>query len=169
MDQLHLLKSENSFLLSLVSFGWAVFQKKIRIWKSKWARASDTKSSLVLWTVRLKHIDDSEVTTQEKTRYDYNLTIMKSPKPATDNRLKWTLCIVTNSELEIEQCWICEVLLQPFWKWRPVEFFQCQESIRDIIIYLHMKCRWNRTCWFCAVLWWPFWKWRLLEIFECRE
>jgi hypothetical protein len=22
------------------------------------------------------------------TRYDYNLTIMKSPKPATDNRLK---------------------------------------------------------------------------------
>jgi hypothetical protein len=84
----------------------------------------------------------------------------------TSQILKWTLCIVTNSELEIEQCWICEVLLQPFWKWRPVEFFQCQESIRDIIIYLHMKCRWNRTCWFCAVLWWPFWKWRLLEIFE---
>jgi len=28
------------------------------------------------------------------TRYDYNLTIMKSPKPATDNRFKWTLCIV---------------------------------------------------------------------------
>ena len=24
---------------------------------------------------------------------------MKSPKPATDNRFKWTLCIVTNSEL----------------------------------------------------------------------
>ena len=24
----------------------------------------------------------------DKTRYDYNLTIMKSPKPATDNRLK---------------------------------------------------------------------------------
>ena len=23
----------------------------------------------------------------EETRYDYNLTIMKSPKPATDNRL----------------------------------------------------------------------------------
>jgi hypothetical protein len=33
----------------------------------------------------------------------------------------------------------------PFWKWRPVEIVQCQESIRDIIIYLHMKCRWNRT------------------------
>ena len=33
----------------------------------------------------------------------------------------------------------------PFWKWRPVEIFRCQESIRDIIIYLHMKCRWNRT------------------------
>ena len=26
-------------------------------------------------------------------------------------------------------------------KWRPLEIFQCQ----DIIIYLHMKCRWNRT------------------------
>jgi hypothetical protein len=33
----------------------------------------------------------------------------------------------------------------PFSKWRPVEIFRCQESIRDIIIYLHMKCRWNRT------------------------
>jgi hypothetical protein len=33
----------------------------------------------------------------------------------------------------------------PFWKWRPVEIFRCQESIRDIKIYLHMKCRWNRT------------------------
>jgi hypothetical protein len=37
---------------------------------------------------------------QMKTRYDYNLTIMKSPKPATDNRFKWTLCIVTNSKPE---------------------------------------------------------------------
>ena len=27
--------------------------------------------------------------------------IMKSPKPATDNRFKCTLCIVTNSELDI--------------------------------------------------------------------
>ena len=33
----------------------------------------------------------------------------------------------------------------PFWKWRPVEIFQCWESILDIIIYLHMKFRWNRT------------------------
>ena len=40
-----------------------------------------------------------------KTRYDYNLTIMKSPKPATDNRFKWTLCIVTNSELEFLRYW----------------------------------------------------------------
>ena len=35
--------------------------------------------------------------------------------------------------------------LQPFWKWRPLEIFQCRELIRDIIIYPHMKCRWNRT------------------------
>jgi hypothetical protein len=36
--------------------------------------------------------------------------------------------------VEIEQCWICAVLWWPFWKWQPVEIFQCQESIRDIII-----------------------------------
>ena len=33
----------------------------------------------------------------------------------------------------------------PFWKWRQLEIFQCQESIRDIIIYSQMKCRWNQT------------------------
>ena len=33
----------------------------------------------------------------------------------------------------------------PFWKWRPVEIFRCQDSIRDTIIYPHMKCRWNLT------------------------
>jgi hypothetical protein len=47
--------------------------------------------------------------------------------------------------LEIKQCWIFAVLWWPFWKWRPVEIFRCQESIQDIIIYPHMKCRWNRT------------------------
>ena len=50
-----------------------------------------------------------------------------------------------NQDVEIEQCWICAVLWWPFWKWRPVENFRCQESIRDIIIYPHMKWRWNRT------------------------
>jgi hypothetical protein len=38
-----------------------------------------------------------------------------------------------------------DMLWQPFWKWRLVEIFRCQESIRDIIIYLHMKFLWNRT------------------------
>jgi hypothetical protein len=33
----------------------------------------------------------------------------------------------------------------PFWKWRPVEIFQCRESIRDIIIYPHIKFWWYRT------------------------
>ena len=75
------------------------------------------------------------------TRYDYNLTIMESPKPATDNRLKNK----SKAIFEIEQCWICVVLWWPFWKWQPVEIFRCQESIRDIIIYPNMKCRWNRT------------------------
>ena len=39
------------------------------------------------------------------------------------------------------QCWICAVLWWPFWKWRPVEIFQC----RDIIIYTHIKFWWYRT------------------------
>jgi hypothetical protein len=42
--------------------------------------------------------------------------------------------------VEIGQCWICAVLWRPFLKWRPVEIVQCQESIRDIIIY-----PWYRT------------------------
>jgi hypothetical protein len=46
---------------------------------------------------------------------------------------------------EIRQCWICAVLWRPFWKWWPLEIFHCRESIRDILIYPHMKCRWNRT------------------------
>jgi hypothetical protein len=41
--------------------------------------------------------------------------------------------------VEIGQCWICVVLWRPFWKWRPVEIFQCRESIRDIIIYPHQN------------------------------
>jgi hypothetical protein len=47
--------------------------------------------------------------------------------------------------VEIGQCWICAVLWWAFWKWRPVEIFQCQESIRDIIIYTHIKFWWYRT------------------------
>ena len=115
---------------------------------------------------------------------------MKSPKPATDNRFKWTLCIVTNSEVEflrhcgghfenddrykffnvgnqfrtswsthisnfddIGQCWIFAVLWRPFWKWRPVEIFQCLESIQDIIIYPHIKFWWYRTMLnFCGIV-----------------
>ena len=37
---------------------------------------------------------------RNETRYDYNLTIMKSPKPATDNRFKKKL----KATFEIEQC-----------------------------------------------------------------
>ena len=65
--------------------------------------------------------------------------------------------------VEIGQCWICAVLWRPFWKWRPVEIFQCQESIRDIIIYPHIKFRWYQTmlsfiAHFYAVFWQPSWK-----------
>jgi hypothetical protein len=40
--------------------------------------------------------------------------------------------------------WFFAVLWRSFWKWRPVEIFQCQESIRDIIIYLLLRIlQWN--------------------------
>ena len=41
--------------------------------------------------------------------------------------------------------WFFAVFWWSFWKWRQVEMLRCQESIQDIIIYLHMKFRWNRT------------------------
>jgi hypothetical protein len=41
----------------------------------------------------------------------------------------------------------------PFWKWRPVEIFQCRESIWDIIIYPHIKFWWYRTMLnFCGIV-----------------
>jgi hypothetical protein len=46
---------------------------------------------------------------------------------------------------------------RPLWKWRPVEIFQCRESIRNIIIYPHIKF-YRRF--FYAVFWQPFWKWQ---------
>jgi hypothetical protein len=46
---------------------------------------------------------------------------------------------------DIGQYWIFAVLWWPFWKWRTVEIVQCRESIRDIIIYPHIKLWWYRT------------------------
>ena len=55
--------------------------------------------------------------------------------------------------LKSDKCWICAVLCRPFWKWRPVEIFQCWESIRDIIIYPHIKFWWYRTMLnFCGIV-----------------
>jgi hypothetical protein len=44
---------------------------------------------------------------------------------------------------KIQHCSISKVAFSLFFK--PVEIFRCQESIRDIIIYPHLKWRWNRT------------------------
>ena len=99
---------------------------------------------------------------------------MKSPKPATDNRFKkliksylWNqtmlnFCGIVVAILKMETgrsfsilginsghwnqtmlnlCGIVAAIL----KMTMLEFFRCQESIRDIIIYLHMESRWNRT------------------------
>ena len=65
--------------------------------------------------------------------------------------------------------WFFAALWWPFWKWRQVEILRCQESIQDIIIYLHMKFRWNRTKWnlwgiVAAIL-----KMAPEEIFRCQE
>jgi hypothetical protein len=80
----------------------------------------------------------------------YKFNIVRFQRPQTTglkNKLKATF--------EIEQCWIFPVLWWPFWKWRPVEIFQCQESIEDVEI---------EQCWICTVLWRPFWKWRPVMI-----
>jgi hypothetical protein len=94
---------------------------------------------------------------------------MKSPKQATDNRLKKLSDF--NDISYVGRLWCPElipdikkflqvaifkmattiphnfsaVLWWPFWKCRLVEIFQCRESIRDIIIYPHVKCWWYRT------------------------
>ena len=90
--------------------------------------------------------NDSVLTEISVTRYDYNLTIMKSPKPDTDNRFK---------KLIKSYLWNRTML-----NWRPVEIFRCRESIQDVEI---------EQLWICAVLWWPFSKWRPVEIFQCRD
>jgi hypothetical protein len=70
------------------------------------------------------------------------------------NSRHWTIsngCHFQNGRhntAQIQHCpisTICVVLWRLFWKWRPVEIFLFQESIRDNIIYPHMKCHWNRT------------------------
>ena len=55
------------------------------------------------------------------------------------------LCTHISNFDDIGQCWIFAVLWRPFLKWRSVEIFQCRESIRDIIIYPHIKFWWYRT------------------------
>jgi hypothetical protein len=57
------------------------------------------------------------------------------------NQFGTSLCTHISNFDDIRQCWIFAVLWQPFWKWRPVEIFQCQ----DIIIYPHIKFWWYRT------------------------
>ena len=51
----------------------------------------------------------------------------------------------TSNVDDIGQCWIFAVLWRKFWKWRPVEIVQCRQSIRDIIIYPHIKFWWYRS------------------------
>jgi hypothetical protein len=47
--------------------------------------------------------------------------------------------------VEIEQCWICALLWQPFWKWRPVEIFQCRESITNSTLFDFNVLNWFPT------------------------
>ena len=61
------------------------------------------------------------------------------------NQFRTSLSTHISNFDDIGQCWIFVVLWWPFWKWRPVEIVQCRESIRDIIIYPHIKLWWYRT------------------------
>ena len=88
------------------------------------------------------------------TRYDYNLTIMKPPKPATDTIYLWNRTMLNFA-----------VLWHPFWKWRPVEFGnvgnQFGTSLSTHISHFDDigQC-WIFTAHFYAVFWQPFWKWQ---------
>jgi hypothetical protein len=80
---------------------------------------------------------------------------------------KWSPQYRKNSTLsDIIRCFA--ILWWPFWKWRPVEIVQCQDSIRHIITYPHIKLWWYRTMLnFCGIVvtflnnfyWSPFSKW----------
>ena len=72
------------------------------------------------------------------TRYDYNLTIMKSPKPATD-----TIYPHINFD-DIGQCWIFNphfyaVFWQPFWKWQTSWKFWKRRIAPLMVIYHYVK------------------------------
>ena len=86
-------------------------------------------------------VDKMPLSKERLTRYNYNLTIMKSPKPATDNRFKKSIKSYLWNRTMLNCCGIVVAIL----KMATGRIFRCQESIRDIIIYPHMKCRWNRT------------------------
>ena len=74
------------FLPSFTSFGWGVSEEKIKMWKVNGWRTTDAKwwQKLTLPLAKWAKNDSILII----TRYDYNLTIMESPKLATDNRFK---------------------------------------------------------------------------------
>jgi hypothetical protein len=59
--------------------------------------------------------------------------------------LNWFPTLKNFYQLPFLKCWIFAILWWPFWKWRSVEIVQCQDSIRHIIIYPHIKLWWYRT------------------------
>ena len=92
-------------------------------------------------------------------------SIMKSQVSQTGH---WQQVLKINQKLPLKSNNV-EFLRWPFWKWRPVDIFRCRESIQDIIIYLHMKFRWNRTmlnlcCIVAAIL-----KMETGRVFQCRD
>ena len=101
------------------------------------------------------------------------------------NKFRTSLSIHISTLYDIGQCWIFAVLWPPFWRWRSVEIFQFRESIRDIIIYPHIKFWWYRKMlnFFRPFLHWNFrapdnfqvqrvitpyfWKWCVFAYFLC--
>jgi hypothetical protein len=56
-------------------------------------------------------VDNMPLSKERLTRYDYNLTIMKSPKPATDNRFKWITSYLWNRTM-LNFCGIMATILK---------------------------------------------------------
>ena len=69
------------------------------------------------------------------TRYDYNLTIMKSPKPAIDTIYPHQILMISNN-VEFLPPIFYAVFWQPFWKWQtPWKFWK--RRISPLMVTYH--------------------------------
>ena len=72
------------------------------------------------------------------TRYDYNLTIMKSPKPATDTIYPHIKLWWYRTMLNFYPPFLC-VFSQPFWKWQTSWNFWKRRIAPLMVTYHYVK------------------------------